>query len=488
MASINPQSKNDCDDGSRSPARSRTVSSPWSKIVSGDTGELSSPGVSVVAPAASPSPSPVTESDHGKTVNTSTDRCSPETSSYLNESGADGQPTDGLDNSVKKPVWSKPLNGVVEVVSPVMGADSWPALGESTKAATKSSSESLQGLSEEVSMLPLLVSGNSSSSSHKLAIENNANPVSTANHLTPVQKSIKRGGGSSGAHISSNEGISQRSSSSHVSKVEAASHNTSVKPGTVPVDSYSKDHTHKESQNFGFGSQSNSGNNHNHQHQKNSYKRGNASYHHNHGGKVGQGQGHGYGNQEWNQNRNYNNRDTNMQPQRGSRRGYVRPTVLNPNPFIHPPMRPFGHNVMYPDFASGMIYVQGPVPPMVAPMPGPIYFPIPDPLHADIVKQIDYYFSNENLVRDTFLRRNMDEQGWVPVSLIAGFNKVSSLTNDIQLILGVMQTSTLVEVQGDKLRRRNDWMRWLMPPAQYSSVSSFEAVPRSIDQDSLTSY
>ncbi|GKE14405.1 hypothetical protein Tco_1421982, partial [Tanacetum coccineum] len=36
----------------------------------------------------------------------------------------------------------------------------------------------------------------------------------------------------------------------------------------------------------------------------------------------------------------------------------------------------------------------------------------------------------------------------------------------------------------DKIRRRNDWMKWLMPPTvDYSS----EGVPRSLSQDSLTS-
>lgn len=33
--------------------------------------------------------------------------------------------------------------------------------------------------------------------------------------------------------------------------------------------------------------------------------------------------------------------------------------------------------------------------------------------------------SNENLIRDTYLRQNMDEHGWVPVALIAKFRKVS---------------------------------------------------------------
>lgn len=35
--------------------------------------------------------------------------------------------------------------------------------------------------------------------------------------------------------------------------------------------------------------------------------------------------------------------------------------------------------------------------------------------------------STANLCKDTYLRQKMDDQGWVPVSLIAGFNKVSCL-------------------------------------------------------------
>lgn len=38
---------------------------------------------------------------------------------------------------------------------------------------------------------------------------------------------------------------------------------------------------------------------------------------------------------------------------------------------------------------------------------------------------IFYGCSDENLCKDPFLRQNMDEQGWVPISLIAGFKRVS---------------------------------------------------------------
>ena len=37
------------------------------------------------------------------------------------------------------------------------------------------------------------------------------------------------------------------------------------------------------------------------------------------------------------------------------------------------------------------------------------------------------FCSDANLVKDKFLRSNMDDQGWVPISLIAGFPRVSSL-------------------------------------------------------------
>lgn len=37
-------------------------------------------------------------------------------------------------------------------------------------------------------------------------------------------------------------------------------------------------------------------------------------------------------------------------------------------------------------------------------------------------------YSQDNLCKDLFLRQNMDEQGWVPISLIAGFNRVSWFT------------------------------------------------------------
>lgn len=49
----------------------------------------------------------------------------------------------------------------------------------------------------------------------------------------------------------------------------------------------------------------------------------------------------------------------------------------------------------------------------------------------------EYYFSLHNLERDFFLRRKMDAQGFLPISLIAGFHRVQALTMDINLIMEV---------------------------------------------------
>ncbi|KAJ0464132.1 putative la-type HTH domain, winged helix-like DNA-binding domain superfamily [Helianthus annuus] len=440
-----------------------SVTSPWSQVVRGGAGESESVSPVTVT-------SPVRERGGG-------DGCADWSPSKVVVEVSSGEDLgiDGQVDGFKKPVWNNRFsNGVVEVVSPVMGA-AWPALGESTKPTLKSSSsESLKALSDG-SLPPALQVTGSSSPSHKQANANSLNPTSTPNHVAPSrQRSVKRGGGNSSANVSANGVVDQPVPPTSQDSVVEPPINTSGKPGNAGEQPSPRDHAHKESQKGGFGSQSHSGDDHHRP--RGSYRRGNGgSYHHNYGGK----RDHDRGNSEWNQHsRSFNNRDAHLQPQRGFSRGYIRPSVHTSAPFIPPPMHvpvpPFGNNMMYPDVASSLMYVPPQAMPFGAPIQPQVYYAGHDPLlYANIVNQIDFYFSNENLVRDTYLRRNMDEQGWVSVGLIAGFKKVSYLTDNVQLILDAMRTSTVVEVQGDKIRRRNDWMKWIMPaPGQYSIPSS----------------
>uniref|UniRef100_A0A8C2V341 HTH La-type RNA-binding domain-containing protein n=1 Tax=Chinchilla lanigera TaxID=34839 RepID=A0A8C2V341_CHILA len=80
-----------------------------------------------------------------------------------------------------------------------------------------------------------------------------------------------------------------------------------------------------------------------------------------------------------------------------------------------------------------------------------------------IKRQIEYYFSIENLERDFFLRRKMDEQGFLPISLIAGFHRVRALTTNLNLILEALKDSTEVEIVDEKMRKRVEPEKWPIP-------------------------
>lgn len=110
--------------------------------------------------------------------------------------------------------------------------------------------------------------------------------------------------------------------------------------------------------------------------------------------------------------------------------------------------------------------------------PFPTYpgaFPEAD-LRVLIARQVEYYFSPQNLAKvglggrgpalfagelachamtvlsppllpqDTYLRSRMDDQHYVPCSLIANFNAVKRLTQNYPLVLDVMKSCPSLEV------------------------------------------
>ncbi|KAM6591323.1 hypothetical protein CsatA_013928 [Cannabis sativa] len=357
-------------------------------------------------------------------------------------------------NAGKRPAWNMPSNGIVEVGT-VMGADSWPEL-ESVRASAKSSSDSLKALSDGLSSVSI-----SQSSGTTVAVAPTAAPTQKHAHPTPTpshaatarQRSFKR----NNSNASSNGSSSQPPAPANQA-VDMASTNPSP-----------REHTQRS----GFGSHSDGGGDH--LQQRNSFRnrnggmhpRGDGSHHHNYGNRQDRG------NHDWNNRRSFNGRDSHIHHQRGVPRVYHGPTPPSPT-FIPPHIRPYGTPPMgFPgELGPPIVYLPHPQFGVGASMQ-PMFIPTPDPqLPSKIVNQIDYYFSNENLIRDTYLRQNMDDQGWVPITLIAGFNKVQLLTDNIQLILDSVRMSSAVEVQGDKVRRRTDWSRWLLPQTQLPTVQS----------------
>nr|CAD1835693.1 unnamed protein product [Ananas comosus var. bracteatus] len=118
---------------------------------------------------------------------------------------------------VRKAAWKRPADGSIEV-GPVMGAVLWPALSESTKAASKpspsassssssSSSDFLKGSDGSASASP----GPMIAASSPKANLNNPNPKSNPNHAASQrEKSMKHG-------MLANGWPSQRSSSTQTS-------------------------------------------------------------------------------------------------------------------------------------------------------------------------------------------------------------------------------------------------------------------------------
>ncbi|KAI0399671.1 hypothetical protein F4802DRAFT_620880 [Xylaria palmicola] len=81
--------------------------------------------------------------------------------------------------------------------------------------------------------------------------------------------------------------------------------------------------------------------------------------------------------------------------------------------------------------------------------------------------QIEYYFSVENCVKDWYLRRHMDSQGFVPIGFIASFNRIREMLVDLNILKQACIDSTTLElVVGndgiERVRSREGWQKWVI--------------------------
>ncbi|KAH9477865.1 N-glycosidase [Psilocybe cubensis] len=106
------------------------------------------------------------------------------------------------------------------------------------------------------------------------------------------------------------------------------------------------------------------------------------------------------------------------------------PKTMSPQPLQPPKTQPHHH----------------PAPPPVPAPLTPIPFPL-DPTRYWLLGQLEYYLSPQNMAHDIFLRRNMDSKGWIPIELIASFNRVKTLTMDVALVRDVLALSSIAQVR-----------------------------------------
>lgn len=78
-------------------------------------------------------------------------------------------------------------------------------------------------------------------------------------------------------------------------------------------------------------------------------------------------------------------------------------------------------------------------------------------LQERIVEQVEWYFSDENLLKDSFLMKHIrrNKQGLVSLKLVASFRKVKALTKDWRVVQSSLSQSSQLELneERNKVRR-----------------------------------
>lgn len=65
----------------------------------------------------------------------------------------------------------------------------------------------------------------------------------------------------------------------------------------------------------------------------------------------------------------------------------------------------------------------------------------------------------------------MDSRGWIPISLLASFNRVRQLTLEPQLVREVLALSQIVEIRDDCVRMGGgEWAQFVLADAPVSTV------------------
>lgn len=73
-------------------------------------------------------------------------------------------------------------------------------------------------------------------------------------------------------------------------------------------------------------------------------------------------------------------------------------------------------------------------------------------LYENVMKQMEFYFSDANLSKDRFLGDLVKNDPFVPLSEFLKFNKIRSMTKDVNDIVKAMKHSTFLELSEDKLK------------------------------------
>jgi len=81
-------------------------------------------------------------------------------------------------------------------------------------------------------------------------------------------------------------------------------------------------------------------------------------------------------------------------------------------------------------------------------------------LDAQIVKQVEYYFSDANLKRDIFFQKEIqkDPEGYIAMEVLLRCNKLKQLTDDAKVVADALKASVAVVINEDstKVKKQGD--------------------------------
>ena len=90
--------------------------------------------------------------------------------------------------------------------------------------------------------------------------------------------------------------------------------------------------------------------------------------------------------------------------------------------------------------------------------PEPEFVPPDNELKDKIINQVEFYFSDANILKDAFLLKHVrrNKLGYVSIKLITSFKKVKSLTKDYRVVAFSLRQSEALDVneEGKKVRRK----------------------------------
>ncbi|KAI3413610.1 hypothetical protein GPALN_011099 [Globodera pallida] len=167
------------------------------------------------------------------------------------------------------------------------------------------------------------------------------------------------------------------------------------------------------------------------------------------------------------------------------------PTALHPNAVVVVTTEQIPPTTAAAQFTSAVLSAQFP-PNAVFAAQAPAAVPYIDEMKLmDFVRaQIEYYFSADNLQKDFFLRRKMDHEGFLPLSLVASFPRVRSLTLDQSFIVKSLRDSEKVEMNEDnqKIRPRMNPQHWpLLESATHTGTENSPTIATGAEKGILPS-